>query len=123
MINAGQQDIQIDQGASFLLQFECLDEDDVAISLAGATITGKIRSAPETVAVIATFTGAVISGPDGTGQVSLTPVETAAIPVDNSGAGKRKLTKYVYDIEVLFSDGYKQRILEGLCFVSPEVTK
>jgi len=123
VINAGPQDIQIDQGASFLMNFILEDDDGNPVSLAGATIAGKIRQAPESAVAIVAFTGTVISAGDGEGQISLTDVQTAAIPVDASGQGKRKLTKYVYDVEVTFGDGYKQRVLEGICFVSPEVTK
>jgi hypothetical protein len=123
VINAGYLDIEIDQGSSFILDFELEDDDGNPVSLALATITGKIRKAPETAdPAVATFTGTVISV-DGEGRVSLTAVQTAAIPCDNSGQGKRKLTKYVYDVEVTYGDGLVQRVLEGICFVSPEVTK
>lgn len=124
MIRAGYQDIQIDQGATFEMQFQVLDETDMPVSLAGATIRGQIRKAPESDdPAIASFTGTVMSAADGEGKVSLTPAETALIPADNSGQGERKLTTYVYDIEIEFADGTVQRILEGPCYLSPEVTR
>lgn len=123
MNNAGQLDIQIDQGSTFTLPFQLLDEDDVAVSIAGATIRGKIRVSPEAVAVIATFTGSVTDGPEGEGQVSLTAAETAALAADNSGAGNRKLTTWIYDIEVEFADTTVQRILEGNAYLSPEASR
>lgn len=123
MNNAGQLDIQLDQGSTFTLPFELLDEDDVAVSLSGATIRGKIRVSPEATAVIATFTGTVTDGPNGEGNVSLTAAETAAIAADNSGSGNRKLTTFVYDVEVVFSDLTVQRILEGNAYLSPEASR
>lgn len=123
MNNAGQLDIQIDQGSTFTLPFELQDESGVAVSLSGATIAGKIRSAPESTTVIATFTGTVTDGPNGEGQVSLSAATTAALTADNSGAGNRKLTTWVYDIEVTFSDSTVQRILEGNAYLSPECSK
>jgi hypothetical protein len=123
MKNAGQLDIQIDQGATFTLPFQVLDEDDDPVSLSGATISGKIRRSPESTTVIATFTGTVTDGPEGEGQVSLSAATTAAIAADSSGNGNRKLTTFVYDIEVTYSDLTVQRILEGNCYLSPEATR
>lgn len=123
MNNAGTLDIQIDQGATFQLPFTLTDEDDVPVSLSGASIAGKIRTSPEATTVIATFTGTVTDGPNGEGQVSLTAVQTAAIVADNSGTGNRKLTTFVYDIEVTYSDATVQRILEGNAYLSPEATR
>ncbi len=123
MINAGELDIQIDQGSDFELPFTLYDEDGEVVSLTGATIRGSIRTAPEAVAATVSFTGTVVSGSEGQGKVALTAVQTAALTVDDSGRGKRKLTTYVYDIEVVFSDGYVQRILQGPCYVSPEITR
>lgn len=123
MNNAGYFEIKIDQGSDFILPFELLDERGTAVSLAGATITAQIRQTPQAADPVATFTGTVTDGPNGEGQISLTAAETAAIDVDNSQPGERALTTYVWDCEVEFSDGTKQRILEGPCYVSPEVTR
>lgn len=118
-------DITIYQGATFRLPFELVDEDDVAVSIAGATIRGKVKNDVDDLAAaqIVAFTGTVTDGPNGEGEVTLTAVETAAIALPASPAKKRPLTKYLYDVEILFSDNQVQRILEGNCYVSPEVTK
>ena len=122
MTNAGLLDINIDQGADFLLPFQLLGDDGNAVSLSLATIAGKIRETPQSTDVVATFTGTVTDGPNGEGQVSLTALQTAAIPVDNSEVDDRVQTSYMYDIEVTYSDGFVQRILQGYCYVSPEVS-
>lgn len=123
MTSAGNLDITIDQGANFLLPFQLIGSDGNPVSMALAIITGKIRSTPQATTVIATFTGTVTDGPEGIGQVTLTNAETAAIPVDPSTSDDRVLTTYQYDITVEFSDGFKQRVLEGYCYVSPEVDR
>lgn len=123
MINAGQLDIQIDQGATFLLQFQVLDESGVAVSLTGATIRGQVRTAPESSTIIATFTGTVTDAGEGEGQISLTAAQTAAIVAGASGRGQRDLTEFVYDCEILYADTTVQRILEGAAYLSPEVSK
>lgn len=121
MTNAGQLNIQVDQGANFLLPFQLIGSDGNPVSLSLATIRGRIKLTPQAATVIATFTGTVTDGPEGEGQVALTDTETLAIPVDNSTDGDRVLTTYMYDVEVEYSDGFVQRILEGYCYVSPEV--
>lgn len=118
-------DIEIYQGATFNLPFALKDDDDVAVSLAGATIRGKVKNDVDDLAAaaIVSFTGTVTDGPNGEGEVTLTATETAAIVLPASEAKKRTITKYLYDIEVEYSDAQVQRILEGRCFISPEVTR
>ena len=123
MIGPANLDITIYQGASFYLPFELLDTDGDPVSLAGATIRGKVRNDADDAAAIISFTGTVVSGEDGTGELTLTAAQTAALVLPASEAKKRPLTKYLWDCEVLFSDGKVQRIMEGFCFVSPEMTK
>lgn len=125
MTTAGVYDIYADQGATFELLFTIYSDlaRTTPESLSGATITGKVRRSPEATAVIATFTGTVIDGPNGEGKISLSAATTAAIVCDNSGTGNRKLTEFVYDVEVTYSDATVQRILEGNFYVSPEATR
>lgn len=123
MIGPASLDITIYQGASFYLPFELLDTDGDPVSLTGASIRGKVRNDVDDASPIISFTGTVISGADGTGELTLTAAQTAAVVLPASEAKKRPLTKYLYDAEVEFSDGKVQRILEGFCFFSPEATK
>lgn len=123
MTNAGQLDITIDQGAGFLLPFQLIGDDGNPVSLSLATIAGEIRKTPQDTTVLATFVCTVMDGPNGVGQAEIAAADTAAIPVDNSEEGDRVLTQYMYDIEVTFSDGFVQRILQGSAFVSPEVSR
>lgn len=125
MTTAGVYDWYIDQGATAELSFTLYSDRarTTPESLSGATISGKVRRSPEATTVIATFVGTVLDGPNGEGKVSLSAATTAAIACDNSGAGNRVLTTFVYDISVLYADGLTQRILEGNFYVSPEVDR
>jgi hypothetical protein len=122
MIGPAEDDITIYQGASFSYPFALEDNDGDPVSLSGATIRGKVKNDVDDTAAIVTFTGTVTSGADGEGEFSLTAAQTAAIVLPASAAKTRPQTKYLYDVEVLFSDGYVLRILQGYCFVVPEVT-
>lgn len=123
MIGPADLDITIYQGSSFYLPFQLLDDDGDPVSLNGATIRAKVRNDVDDAASIIDFTGTVVSGDDGEGELTLTAAQTAAISLPASAAKERPLTQYLWDFEVLFSDGYVQRIAEGNCYLSPEVTK
>jgi hypothetical protein len=123
MIAPAELDITIFQGASFYLPFQLLEDDGDPTSLNGATIRGKVRNDLDDAAPIISFTGTVVSGDDGEGELTLTAAQTAAIALPASTAKKRPLTQYLWDFEVEFADGYVQRMAEGNCYVSPEVSK
>ena len=71
------------------------------------------------------FTSQILNQTTDTGTVliTLTPAQTTAIPVAATATPDRKLTQYIYDIQVTKPDGSVDRILEGAVEVSPEVTK
>lgn len=123
MIGPATQDIQIYQGASFVLPFTLTDTDGDPVSLTGATIRGKVKNDVDDAAAIVSFTGTVTDGANGEGEITLTGAETAAIVLPASAAKKRPLTRYLWDCEILYSDGFISRIMEGFCYISPEVTK
>lgn len=123
MNTAGQYDIFCDQGSTFSRTIKLQDVNNLPISLVGATVSGKIRQAPESVAVIATMTGTVTDAPNGEFTITLSAAVTTAIAADASGAGNRKLTTFDYDVEVTYSDLTVQRVLEGNFYLSPEITK
>lgn len=122
MIAAAPLDIEIEKGADFSLPFQLFDDDDIPVSMAGAAITAKLRSAIGDAAAVATFTGTVTDGPNGIGEISMTAVVTAAIATKyDTIPRERKLTKYLWDANITFADGSVIRIFEGFAFVSPEV--
>lgn len=123
MNSAGQFDITIEQGATFNLPLQLFDDDNEPVSLAGATIRAKVRNDVDDAAAILTFTCNVTGAATGECEVTATAAETAALVLPASPPKKRPLTKYLWDMEAVYSDGVVQRVLEGFCFVSPEVSK
>jgi len=123
MIGPYELDITVFQGATFYLPFTLTDSDNEPVSLTGATIRAKVRNDVDDAASIIDFVGTVVSGEDGEGEITATAAATAAIVLPASPAKKRPLTTYLWDMEVLFSDGYVQRVFEGRCYFSPEITK
>lgn len=124
MTGPAELNITIYQGADFYLPFTCYEEDGVTpVPLSGATVRGMVRNDIDDAAPILTFVGAVTDGPGGSGTLTSPGATTAALVLPASAAKKRPLTKYIWDAEVVFADGYIQRLFEGFCFVSGEVTK
>ena len=122
-MSAGRLDIHIEQGATFELIFQVFDSNNAAISIAGATVRGKVKADLDSATALLTFTGSLVNdGSDGQGKVVSTAAETAALSLDASDAAERNLTNAVYDIEVEQTDGTVLRVLEGFVTISPEAT-
>jgi hypothetical protein len=122
-MSAGVLDLYCDQGETFSFEFQLLDDDNLPISMSGATITGKIREKHQDAAALASFVGTVTDGPNGTGTISLSAATTAALAVTNGAVAERNNRKYMYDVEVAFADGTIKRVLQGKFYLSPEVNK
>lgn len=121
---AAQYEINIDQGANFLITLTVKDEVGAPIDLTGFTFRGKIKKSFSDSSSVVDFSFNLLNQVTDTGkvEVSLTDVQTASIPAPAQGVS-RTLTKYVYDIESVSAGGFVRRWLEGDVLVSPEVTK
>lgn len=105
------QNFIIDQGATFSTELTIVDSTNTAVDLATASFKGSMKTSYQTLASYdLTLT---IKSPSTSGivTVSLTNLETAAIP-----AGR-----YVYDI-LLTLNSVETRIVEGIITVTPQVT-
>jgi hypothetical protein len=124
MIGPAQLDITICKGQDFLSAWQLFDDTntDTPVSLAGGTVTAKIRNDVEDVAAIADFTCTVTDGPNGEFTIAMPAATTAGIATDNSAPKKRAITKYLWDCYVTYSDGVEQRIFEGFCYIDPGVS-
>lgn len=124
---AGTHDILIEQGASFYekLIFKTNASPPVPIDLTGNTFAGKVRRNIGDSEVIATFTCTVLDQTTNTGEVeiTLTAVQTAAIPVRPQSSADRTTENFCYDYERTLPSGTIERVLQGLAKVSPEVTR
>jgi hypothetical protein len=123
MMAAGKLNILIEQGATFKRKLVFKDSSNVAIDLTGDSFAGQVRKSASDPTIIATFTCTITNASGGEVEISLTDAQTSAIPVETSSSPEREVTEYAYDIERTISGGTKQRVLEGIASVSPEVTK
>lgn len=122
-MSAGNYDILVEQGATFLLTITIKDTSGVPINLTGQTFRGKIKKSFSDVTAQANFVCTLANQLTDPGKVaiSLSALDTAAIVLNTQGTA-RVLTTMAYDIE---SDnaGVVKRWLQGLAKISPEVTK
>jgi len=102
----------IDQGTSFFITMNVMDDNGDPIDLSGYNTASQIRKW-YTSSNSVSFT--VSSGPNtGILSLSLTPAQTG-----NLSAGR-----YVYDIELTSnSTGAVYRVVEGIVTVTPQVTR
>ena len=113
------EDFTIDQGADHTIQLELVDLQGAKKDLEGYSAAAQIRktySSSDSDAV--TFSSTIPSpASDGILNLTLTNTQTAAM----------KAGRYVYDVEISFTDSADntivERILEGQITVSPSVTR
>lgn len=112
----GETNIQVDQNADFNLSITYKDEAGDPINL--TTYTGKMQirtgySEPDAVVTLTDGSGLTLGGAAGTIAVHVSAAQNAGLD------GKRA---YVYDL-VLTNPSNQVRILEGIYFIDPGVTR
>lgn len=110
-------DLEIKQGATWVMEFYYVDSTGTAINLTGYTARLQIRSDYEATSTLASLTspsgGLVITGASGLVTATISAADTAALP-----AGQ-----FVYDLEIISSGGVVTRMAEGPGVISREVTR
>lgn len=115
--------IYINQGATFIFSGTMTESDGTtAIDLTGTSFRGSLRTNHSDSSAAATFNGSIVSATAGTFQLSLSAAVTAALSVDASSDCQRNLTCFLYDFEWVKADSTVDRIMEGIAYLSPEVT-
>lgn len=107
-------DITIPQGTTWSLDL-VYKRGDAPVNLTGASARMQLRTSYDapTAAISLTHTsGITLGGTAGTIEVSLTDVQTSALP-----AGR-----YVYDLELVLNNEVT-RLIEGVAVCTPEVTR
>jgi hypothetical protein len=102
----------VNQKASFQIVVYVKD-DGVAQNLTGYTTAAKYKDnyqTPDTQAK--TFTTSVTDAANGEITMSLTPEQTTQLQIQ----------KYVYDLAIISSTGFKTRVMEGMITVSGGVS-
>lgn len=123
-MSAGNYDILVEQGATFLLTITIKDTSGNPINLTGQTFRGKIKKSFTDVTAQANFTFTLANQITNPGKVTveLSATDTAGIVLNTQGTA-RVLTVMAYDIESQDGSGVVKRWLQGLAKISPEVTK
>lgn len=123
-MSAAKFDLALEQGATFSRDVIYKDSDGEPVDLTGSTLRGQIRKKTSDESPLASFSFVIADQETNKGQfnVSLTRTQTSGLPAATQEGPRRRLAEYTYDIErEVGSNTY--RILEGLVFVSPEVTR
>lgn len=111
---AGKYNMLIQQGVSYNQTITLKDKQSgQPLNLTGCTAAAQIRGTYNDLVPAAEFTTYIGIGTDGKIQISLTPEQTSAIMIDRG----------VYDIELTYPGGVKDRILQGNVVISKEVTR
>jgi hypothetical protein len=120
---SGRRDLIIEQGASFSLPISLRNASDNSIfELTGYTPYGQIRKTYRSVDVTAEFTFNVDTPlTAGTMTILLDADVTSVITCGNSI--NDSASKYVYDIVIRHTDGTVKRVIDGIIYVSPGVTR
>lgn len=120
-MQAGIYHLYIDQGATYSRIIYCTDEFDKPINLTGYTVRGHIRKSA-TDSVIAIDLQPIIANA-AQGKITFTIPATQTALLETTGSNYADAAVYVWDIETVSNIGNVTRILNGLVYVSPEVTK
>lgn len=113
------EEFTIDQGADVALEIHCINQDASVKDLTGHSVTSKLKKTyASDSADTVSFTSVVTEPPtDGIINISLTNTQTDAL----------KAGRYVYDVELSFTDSDSntiiERVLEGRIQVTPSVTR
>jgi len=118
-------DILIEQGATFSRTLTIEDSNGAPIDLTGWTFVGKIRALQEDSSAIGTFSFTILNQVTNKGQVtwSMSATNTLALPAVVTKSYQRVNYYSLYDINATHADGSVERILQGTCQISPEVSR
>lgn len=122
---AARYDFEIKQGSDFLKTFT-FKEGGVEIDLTGRTYQGQIRKVIKDVTnpVVATLTITVPNQVTRKGEIDVTlaAADSTAIVLKVQKTQERALEPFAYDIEEVLAGPLTDRVLEGIVYISPEVT-
>ena len=104
--------LTVDKGSNFLAYVDVTDSSGNALDLNGYTVAGQIRKTYSSLTAVS-FSASVSNALGGTISLGLSDTVTNAM----------KPGRYVYDVEILNSNGTRTRVLEGQVEVTPGVTQ
>lgn len=103
-------DLIMDQGTSFAAQFEVVDDNQDLIDFSNFTLESQIR---KTYTSSNNYSFSISASSNGIIILTMNSATTNTIPFG----------RYVYDIEIKDNFGFRDRIVEGMLTVTPQVTR
>jgi hypothetical protein len=119
-------DLYIEQGATFYKKLTFKDSTGALIDLTSFTFRGQIRKTISNATKVLDFTCTVLDQVTNKGELdmSLTATQTSEIALDAQDSPTRIPQDFCYDLEKVDNvSGFVERVLEGVCSISPEVTR
>jgi len=113
------EEITIDQGADIAVEIHLINKDGSKKNLTNHTIAAKMKKTFNSDSADTTVFNTIVASPptDGVATLSLNNTQTDAL----------KAGRYVYDVEMAYTDSsgdsIVERVLEGKVLVTPSVTK
>ena len=122
---AAKLDLTLEQGATFRRKLTFKDANGTPIDLTGYQFRSQIKNRYDSAVAVAAFSFQTSDQTISPGEVimSLSAVQTAAIPVEPSTGLTKRTTRYPYDLEIQNSSGEVARLFDGHVSVIPEVTR
>ncbi len=123
-MSAGRYDTIIEQGATFSRTITWKDSSGAGIDLTNYTIAGKIKKKVSDKTALLSFTVTEANQGSLPGQftISLTATQTSSLPATYSQDGSKESLELYYDLEATNGSSVT-RIVEGILYNSPEVTR
>lgn len=113
------EDISLDQGADIAVELHLVNKDGSPKNLTNHVVQGKIKKTYNSDSADTVDFTSIIVAPPTDGIITLA--------LDNTQTDNMKAGRYVYDVELSFTDSDDntviERILEGKILVTPSVTR
>jgi len=116
-------DISLCQGSDYKLIINLKDQTTgLPIDITGWTFASDIKKTISTTTIEASFTFLITDAVNGVVEMSLDNATSSALLLPKQDKNIRTTIDYAYDVERVDSLGDKQRFMQGLVKISPEVT-
>lgn len=107
-------ELYLDQGTTFNNIINLTDDvTNAYINVSGYVVRSQMRRSYYSANASATITCTITDAPNGEITMSMTAANTANL----------KAGRYLYDVEIVDTNGNVSRILEGIISITPEITK
>lgn len=119
---ATRKDINIDQGADYVVRFE-FTQAGAPKDMTAYAFRGQLKNKISDTAPAAAFTFDITQIATGVVYARLANATTSAMVLKTQNEAVRVPQLFCYDIEMVDGSGFVTRLREGLAKISPEVTK